>query len=616
MTSEAAAETGDNTESSSVRTSVEHFNADWRFYLIFFCLSIISLAAALDATSLSVALPIMAAKLHGTAIEAFWAGTSFLLASTVVMPSFCSFSHIFGRKPLLMTTIILFFIGSIISAMANNFASLLVGRTVQGVGAGGVISLTEVILTDLVPLSGRGKWYGLISAVWAVGSVSGPIIGGVFAQSVSWIWIFWVNVPILCLGLIFCVLFLKLQMTRNESFQTQLCRIDWIGTILFIGSTTSLLIPVTWGGIMFSWSSPKTLAPFIIGLIGLAAFGPYEYFFAKEPMVRLSIFNTVTARIVFLQTFIHGVCLWSLLYYGPFFFEGVRGYSPIISGVAMFPETFTIAPAAAVVGILVAYTGKYRWALWTGWILTTVGLSLLYLEKINSPTLHWVTLNLVPGVGMGMLFTSMAMAVPAACNPIDMAHAAAFLAFCRSFGNSVGVAIGGAVFQNQFKKNLESYPLLKDLAGKYSQDAAALVEIIKFMDKSLMKDQLIQAYADSLRIVWMTMAALAGVALASNFWIKSYSLEKILLTEQGFLRRDKPKDVEKAPTEEKSRPQSNVDNVSEFDYPSNHTQSSIDLGSSDTANKIEIVKVCHDDDKDIITKKEISRIYESASEKN
>lgn len=130
---------------------------------------------------------IISEKLKGTAIEAFWSGTSFLLCSTIFQPSFASFSHIFGRKPVIMVALLLFLVGAIIAAVANGFAVLLVGRSLQGVGGGGLIALTEIVVTDLVPLRVRGKWFGIISGMWSLGSVTGPVIGGAFAQNVSWV---------------------------------------------------------------------------------------------------------------------------------------------------------------------------------------------------------------------------------------------------------------------------------------------------------------------------------------------------------------------------------------------------------------------------------------------
>ncbi|KAL9021021.1 MAG: hypothetical protein Q9180_008623 [Flavoplaca navasiana] len=158
-----------------------------RLYLAFLTLAVITMMVALDGTSLSVALPIISEDLGGTAIEAFWSGTSFLLCSTIFQPSFASFSHIFGRKPMILTALVFFLIGAIVAAVARNFAVLLAGRSLQGIGGGGLIALTEIVVADLVPLRLRGQWFGLISAMWALGSVSGPIIGGAFAQGGHWV---------------------------------------------------------------------------------------------------------------------------------------------------------------------------------------------------------------------------------------------------------------------------------------------------------------------------------------------------------------------------------------------------------------------------------------------
>ena len=129
----------------------------------------------------------MARALNGTAIEAFWAGTSFLLCSTIFQPSFAELSHVFGRKPIVMGTLVLFLVGAIVAATADSFGPLLVGRSLQGVGGGGLIALTEILVTDLVPLRQRGQWLGVISGMWSIGSVTGPIIGGAFAEAASWV---------------------------------------------------------------------------------------------------------------------------------------------------------------------------------------------------------------------------------------------------------------------------------------------------------------------------------------------------------------------------------------------------------------------------------------------
>jgi hypothetical protein len=156
---------------SPTNGAVEAFNPGWRFYLAFLSLTTITLMVALDATSLSVALPIMAKALGGSSIQAFWSGTSFLLTSTVFQPVLGSFSEIFGRKPMLFVSLALFGAGAIIAALAHDFDMILVGRSIQGVGGGGVITLTEIVVTDLVPLRIRGQWFSFVTSAWALGKL-------------------------------------------------------------------------------------------------------------------------------------------------------------------------------------------------------------------------------------------------------------------------------------------------------------------------------------------------------------------------------------------------------------------------------------------------------------
>jgi hypothetical protein len=183
----------------------------------------------------------------------------------------------------------------------------------------------------------------------------------------------------------------------------------------------------------------------------------------------------------------------------PLYFEAVKGFGPILAGVAMFPWTFTVAPASVATGITIAVTCQYRWANRAGWFLATLGMGLLIILKPNTPTVSWIFLNLVGGPGTGMLFPAMALAVQASATAKDQAYAANMFSFFRAFRQKLGVAIGGVIFQNQMKKKMLSFPLLADLAGEYSRDAAGLVQIIKDMPAGEMKEQLRESYTDALK---------------------------------------------------------------------------------------------------------------------
>lgn len=410
----------------------------------------------------------------------------------------------------------------------------MIGRSIQGVGGGGIISLTEIIITDLVPLRERGKWFGFQSLTWALGSVTGPLIGGAFAQDATWRWIFWINLPFCGLGFLTIPYCLGLNHPPGP-LASKILRFDWFGAVLLTASTTSFLMPVSWGGVMFAWSSFRTLVPLILGICGLLIFVVYEIYVSKTPLIPLRIFNNRTAAVNYIGTLIHGMVLWCLLYYLPLYYEAVKAYSPIIVGVAVFPETFTVAPASILVGVAVSITGRFRWAIWSGWSLTVLGLGLLYLLGPETSVPAFVFLNLVPGLGMGLLFASMNLATQAATTEKHVGFAAAMYIFMRSLGQGIGVAVGGVVFQSRFAVALRGHPDLAENATTLAQDASGLVQIIKAMPEGAAeRTGTVGAYADALKVVWAVMAGLAFLALMLSFATKGLGLNARMETEQAL----------------------------------------------------------------------------------
>ncbi|KAL3426467.1 MFS multidrug transporter [Phlyctema vagabunda] len=524
------------------QNDISEFRPDARFYLAFSSLTVLAMMVSLDGTSVSVALPIITQDLNGSAIEAFWTGTSFLLSAATFQLPIAALSGVYGRMPLLSFCIVSFLVGIIVSARGQDFTAMLVGRTIQGIGGGGIILMNDLLITDLVPLRQRGKYFGIIAGIWALGSNSGPVLGGVLAFKSDWRWIFQINIPFAVISLIMVPLFVRLRVlpgSLKEKFQ----RIDILGNTLFIAATSSFLIPLTWGGVQYSWTSWRTLVPLILGVAGFAGFAIFEKKVPKFPIIRLDlVFGNYNMAFSLFAALINALLVYGSLYFLPLYYEGVQGYNPVISGVAMFPATLTVAPFAIISGIIIEKAGDFRIITIFGWVTTTLGMGVVILLDIDTTIIQWVFLSFCSGVGLGILYTSLAFVNQSAAGEESMTFAVGMFIFARSLGQCIGVAICGVIFQNQMFRNLRSYPELAGRARDLSKDASSLVLQIFQMDDGVEKQNLIKAYADSLKVVWAVLCALSGLALVGSLFVKKVDLNRELASEQ-MLRPAKEKEA-------------------------------------------------------------------------
>ncbi|TGJ83587.1 hypothetical protein E0Z10_g5158 [Xylaria hypoxylon] len=514
------------------------FKPGLRFRAAFGSLCVLFFATALDAMTLAPALPAISNELHGTALQAFWTGTSFLLASTASQLTFGALSQSFGRKYLILLAVSLFFIGSILTASAESIAVLLLGRTIQGLGGGGIVTLVEITITDLVPSRHRGSWFGYQSAVSAVGTAAGPIVGGGFVDSIGWRWVFWINLPLCAIGFTAILAFLRLHKVPG-AFVTNIIAFDWMGVVLLTASLTAFLVSISWGGVMFPWSSWQTLVPLILGILGIPLFIIYERNVPNDPIVRLSIFRRRSAMVNYLGTVIHGIVTWCLVYYIALYYQCVLGFSATIAGVATLPETLSIAPTSILAGVLISKWARFRWAVWTGWSLSALGLGLLYLLGPATPRWEWVILNIIPGLGIGLLYNSLAYATISAAEEKDAAYAASMYIFSRALGQSIGVAAGGAILQSQLEIKLQDYAELRDQASSLASMATSLVGYVKTLpNDSPERAMIVEAYSRSLGVIWATTSGLALFALLASLFTEPININKPLETEQGFKNTD------------------------------------------------------------------------------
>jgi MFS family permease len=469
--------------------------------------------AAVDATILPIALPTISNALNGSALQAFWLGTSFLTPAGLLQPLYTTISEIVGRKPLLLFAVVLFAGGSVICAVAESMVGMLLGRTIQGIGGGGIYALTNCIVSDIASMQERSRLSNIIGALWAIGGVTGPVIGGVLVQSGHWRWMFWVNVPLCGIAILSMLIFPHFRSDESDKLN-KIKKVDWIGCFFLIGSTTSLLVAITWGGIVKPWSAWQTTLPLEFAIGGFIIFLLWSKFSPFECYVPLGRCMSLTSLCAFFGTAVHGMVLWGGLYLLPMYFQAAKSLSPLMTGVSLLPFSCAVGVFAIATTIATSRSPLYRPAIWFGWTLSTSGFALLVLLTKSSSTITWAGLSTVSGIGLGILAPALLYAAQAPATNERVPAAIGLHSFFHCIGRAFGVAIGGTVFQNTLLLNFRQHPDVARSALTFARDAVAFLQSIHTMpgDEGSLKFVLIKAYVDSLRRTWIVMAALAGAA--------------------------------------------------------------------------------------------------------
>lgn len=249
----------------------------------------------------------IAESLHASAAQAFWIGTSYLLVSAVCQPVIASVSQHLGRQQLLIASIVSFAFGTVFCALAHDVAVMLIGRCVQGLGGGGVVTLTQVVFSDLVPLRKRPKYFSIVLGSWAIGSIVGPVVGGALVERASWRWCFHINFPFCVISIVATYVFIHSGRASAAPLAQKLGQVDWVGAVLFVGGLTSFLVGLSWGGVQHPWTSPATKAPVAAGMVGVALFLGWQVYRGKNSLLPLTLFRGVSSVAAFYGALVNGL---------------------------------------------------------------------------------------------------------------------------------------------------------------------------------------------------------------------------------------------------------------------------------------------------------------------
>ncbi|KAG8360925.1 hypothetical protein FVEN_g1504 [Fusarium venenatum] len=430
----------------------------WRRRGIILVLNTVTIISAFDGTSICVILPSMAHQLNASFSMSLSMGSAVLLTSSISQPIFAELAHVIGRRPAYLASLVFFMTGSMISSFSNSSVMLLAGRAIQGVGSGGPQALSGLVMADLYSVRKRSGSMAYQQASWALGTVAGPLVGGAIVQGkgTAWRWIFRGSLPFLVLSFIGAWGLMGYDKHRRNCRDIK--NIDWIGILLYIISSVSLVLPLTWGGSRFPWKSAAVIVPFVISFFAFIALRLYEKK-VERPMFRRGLFRKWSTICHLGMAALHGLLMWMVLYYLAVYFMGVKSQTPLMTGVWALPATISVAPMAALVGIVAQKTGKYQGFLVGGWSLLVTIFGVLTILDKDSSTSTILVLAMFMGIAMGLIFPVMTIGVQATCDEEDAGHGISMILVLRTMGQCLGIAIGMSIFSTQLAKELEKVGL-------------------------------------------------------------------------------------------------------------------------------------------------------------
>ena len=482
--------------------------------LIIGAVAVTLLLASLGQTIVSTALPTIVGELGGLD-HLTWVVIAYLLSSTVVAPIYGKLGDLYGRKIVLQVAIIIFLVGSGLSAFANSMTFLIFARTVQGLGGGGLMVVAMTVVADVIPPRQRGKVQGIFGAVFGVATVVGPLLGGFIVEHSSWQWIFIINLPLGLLAL--AVIGFALE-SRPERVSH---RIDYMGFVLLTAALSAFVLATSLGGNTFPWLSVQIIGLIALSVVALAVFIWAESR-AAEPVLPLQLFRNNTFVVTNAIGFLVGMAMFGSITFLPLYLQIAKGVSPTGSALQLLPMMVGLIGSSMLSGFIMSKTGRYKLLPTAASGILFIGLLLLSMMQLATPDWQIAIYMFIVGVGIGPInsvgVTATQNAVPRALVGVATAGVTLF----RQIGGSIGVSVFGAIFSSN---------LAAQLGGAVPTGGGAFnAAAIKGLPEPV-RAQVLEGFAAALHPVFLTAAGAAVIAFGLSFLLREIPLATTLRKE-------------------------------------------------------------------------------------